>query len=185
LLKYIIALTQADHIALLEGGIQARGGFWADLGSGTGAFTVALAKLLGGEGRILSVDRDARALAVQERTVRGLFPRLDLQVAARDFTTLSGVSGLDGILMANSLHFQQDAEEVLRRVGAWLAPGGSLLIVEYDVEGANPWVPYPVPFRRLVGVAQAAGYAPARLLATRPSRYHGSVYSAIMQQPAA
>jgi len=161
------------------------GGSWADLGSGTGAFTLALGALLGGEGRILSVDRDARALAEQERVVRRRFPRLELKVAAHDFTTLAGISGLDGIIMANSLHFQRNAEEVLRRSGDWLKPLGSLVIVEYDVERSNPWVPFPVPFGRLARIAGAAGLGAARLLATRPSRYHGQVYSALLQKPAA
>ncbi len=177
-------MTEEDHIALLSGGVRAGGGFWADLGSGAGAFTVALARLLGGQGRIVSVDRDARALAEAERTLRALFPRLDVQAVARDFTALTGISGLDGILMANSLHFQRDAEDLLRRLRAWLVPGGSLLVVEYEVARANPWVPYPVPFRRLAGLAQAAGYEPARFLSTRPSRYHGSAYSAVMEKPA-
>jgi SAM-dependent methyltransferase len=178
-------LTQEDHIVLLTGGVPAVGGSWADLGSGTGAFTLALATLLGGEGRILSVDRDARALAEQERAMRRRFPRLELEVAALDFTTLAGISGLDGIIMANSLHFQRNAEEVLRRAGDWLKPGGSLVIVEYEVERPNPWVPFPVPFRRLAGIAGTAGFGPARLLATRPSRYHGQVYSGLLQKPAA
>jgi ubiquinone/menaquinone biosynthesis C-methylase UbiE len=176
-------LTHEDHIALLEGGVHAAGGSWADLGSGTGAFTIALARLMGGKGRILSVDRDARALSAQERSLRSLFPALELQLVRGDFTTLAGVSALDGIVMANSLHFQRDAEGVLRRLREWLAPGGSIVIVEYEVQRPNPWVPFPVPFQRLGALSRAAGLAPARLLATRPSRYHGSAYSAVMERP--
>ena len=178
-------MTQEDHIELLRDGVKASGGFWADLGSGTGAFTMALATLLGGEGRILSVDRDAGALAEQERAMRARFPRLELRTAVRDFTTLSGISGLDGIIMANSLHFQRSAEEVLRRAWEWLTPGGNLVIVEYEVELPSPWVPFPVPYPRLAGMTDAAGLGPARLLAKRPSRYHGQVYSALMQKPGA
>ncbi len=178
-------MTQEDHIGLLRDGVKASGGFWADLGSGTGAFTMALATLLGGEGRILSVDRDAGALAEQERAMRARFPRLELRTAVRDFTTLSGISGLDGIIMANSLHFQSSAEEVLRRAWEWITPGGNLVIVEYEVELPSPWVPFPVPYRRLAEMTDAAGLGPARLLAKRPSRYHGQVYSALMQKPGA
>jgi len=103
-------------------------------------------------------------------------------MSTADFTSLSGLSNLDGVLMANSLHFQRNAGEVLRRVSEWLAPGGSLVIVEYDIELPSPWVPYPVPFRRLVKIADAAGLGPVRLVETRPSRYHRRVYSAVMQR---
>lgn len=177
-------MTQEDHIALLEGAVTARGGFWADLGSGTGAFTIALAGLMGGNGRILSVDRDARALAVQERSLRSLFPALEVTLERGDFTALSGISGLEGIVMANSLHFQRDAIGVLRRLQEWLVPGGKIVIVEYEVSLPNPWVPFPVPFQRLTRVCQEAGLTQPRLLATRPSRYHGSVYSAVTEKPA-
>lgn len=176
-------MTQEDHVALLEGGVHATGGSWADLGSGTGAFTVALARLMGGKGRILSVDKDARALSVQERSLRSLFPALDVKLSRGDFTALSGISGLDGIIMANSLHFQKDAEGVLQRLKEWLTPGGKIVVVEYEVSLPNPWVPFPVPFQRLLRLSQAAGLTQARFLATRPSRYHGSVYSAVMEKP--
>lgn len=39
-----------DHVALIQEAV--RGRVWADLGSGTGAFTLALADLLGHEGVI-------------------------------------------------------------------------------------------------------------------------------------
>ncbi len=168
---------------MLEGAVTTAGGSWADLGSGTGAFTIALARLMGGTGRILSVDKDGRALAVQERSLRSLFPALDVETTRGDFTTITGVSRLDGIVMANSLHFQRDAQGVLRRLQEWLRPGGKIVIVEYEVMLPNPWVPFPVPFRRLTELCPRAGLAPARLLATRPSRYHGSVYSAVTVRP--
>ncbi len=177
-------MTPEDHIALIAPSAARPGGAWADLGSGTGAFTIALATLMGGEGKILSVDKDARALREQERVLRARFPRLAVEFVARDFTTLTGVSDLDGVVMANSLHFQRDAEGLLERLKGWLRPDGTLIVVEYDIELPNPWVPHPVPYRRFVGMAEAAGFTGARLLAVRPSRYHRRVYSATAAAPA-
>ncbi len=171
-------MTPEDHIALLAAGVTAGPAAWADLGSGTGAFTLALASLLGGQGRILSVDRDERALKEQEQRLRARFPGLQLQVVAGDFTTLADVTGLDGILMANSLHFQRDAGPLLARMRTWLKPGGRLIVVEYDIVLPNPWVPHPVSYARFAATAEAAGYHGVRLLGTRPSRYHRQVYSA-------
>ncbi len=175
-------MTPEDHIALIARGVRGHqtphGRVWADLGSGAGAFTIALATLLGGEGKILSVDRDARALREQEKVLRARFPRLAVEFAVRDFTTLTGLSDLDGVVMANSLHFQRDAEGFLERLRGWLRPEGTLIVVEYDIELPNPWVPHPVPYRRFAKIAPEAGFSDVRLLGSLPSRYHRRVYAA-------
>lgn len=171
-------MTHEDHLALLAGAVPTGPATWADLGSGTGSFTIALAELLGGRGTIISVDRDRRALREQERALRSRFPNLDLRLITGDFTALDGLSGLDGVVLANSLHFQRDAEGFLGRVRTWLAPGGILIVVEYDIELPNLWVPHPLPWRRFAAAVEAAGLSGARLLDSRPSRYHRRVYSA-------
>jgi len=40
-------MKHTEHVNLLRRGIPAPGGVWADFGSGTGAFTLALAELTG------------------------------------------------------------------------------------------------------------------------------------------
>jgi len=60
-------MDHTDHVTLLRGGVSAPGGVWADLGSGTGAFTLALSDLLGLSGTIYSVDKDPGALAAQKQ----------------------------------------------------------------------------------------------------------------------
>ncbi len=52
-------MIHEDHVNLLRKGILEPGGVWADLGSGAGAFTLALADLIGSTGEIYSVDKDA------------------------------------------------------------------------------------------------------------------------------
>ena len=46
-------MNHEDHVRLLRKGIVEPGGVWADFGSGAGAFTLALADLLGTE--VLSI----------------------------------------------------------------------------------------------------------------------------------
>ena len=48
------------------------------------------------------------------------------------------------IVMANSLHFVRDADKagVLRRLLSHLRPGGRFILVEYDADAGNQWVPY-------------------------------------------
>ncbi len=163
-----------ECIALIREGVEGHAGSWADLGSGAGAFTAALAEILGPGTHLVSVDRDRRGLQAQERELSGRYPGVRLTTLAGDFTADMAVPPLDGILMANSLHFQRDTCAVLAHAARWLKPGGRMIIVEYDVQRAGPWIPHPVPFGVLVEAAACAGLSAPRLLARRPSRYHGA-----------
>jgi ubiquinone/menaquinone biosynthesis C-methylase UbiE len=171
-------MTEEDHRALLRDGVVP--GTWADLGAGTGAFTAALAALLGQSGRIHAVDRDTGSLRELSRSLAARFPGMAVETTAADFAADLDLPPLDGICMANSLHFQPDPCAVLRRARRWLKPGGRIVLVEYDIERGNRWVPHPVPWSRLAEGAGCARLAEPRLLATCPSRWHGRVYSALL-----
>ena len=171
-------MNHADHVALLRPGVEP-GGMWADLGSGRGAFTLALADLLGPDAEIHSVDRDAAALRDQAAEMRARFPTARVEYHVSDFTRPLSLPQLDGIVIANALHFVRDAAPVLRTLHAALVPGGRLLLVEYDADHGNTWVPHPISYRRWCDLAPACGFADVRRLADYPSRFMGAIYSAI------
>mgnify|MGYP003388617150 CR=1 FL=1 len=98
-------MNHTDHVSLLRGGVYASGVSWADLGSGTGAFTLALADLLGPAGVIYSLDKDAGALAAQEQAMRRSFPSTTVHYLTADFSRPLSLPPLDGIVMANSCIF--------------------------------------------------------------------------------
>jgi SAM-dependent methyltransferase len=180
------ALDHADHVGLLRGGVPVAGPgnmAWADLGSGTGAFTLALADLLGPVGRIFSVDRDAAALRQQSMAMAARFPSVALEQRVADFTTDLALPPLDGIVMANALHFQRDREAAVRRILGMLRPGGRFVLVEYDADRGNPWVPYPLSFASWQAMATAAGFDEPQLLGRVPSRFLGAIYSALATRP--
>ncbi len=152
---------------------------WADLGSGSGAFTLALADLLAGEGEIYSVDRNGRDLREQERTMRARFPGTTVHYINADFAEPLELPALDGIVMANSLHFQRDQELVVQLIKRYLHPAGRFVIVEYNLDRGNSWVPYPVSYVRWQELAQRSGFTTTRLLGTRPSRFMREIYSAL------
>jgi len=155
----------------------------ADLGSGTGAFTLALADLLGPGGRIFSVDRDAAALRQQSMATAARFPGVAVEQRMADFTTDLALPPLDGIVMANALHFQRDREATVRRILGMLRPGGRFVVVEYDADRGNPWVPYPLSFATWQTMATAQGFDEPRLLGRVPSRFLGAIYSALAIRP--
>lgn len=180
-----------DHVALLLGGMPLRGeggppgGAWADLGSGTGAFTLALAELLGPDGMIYSVDKDGDALREQERVLRVRYPQIAIRYISADFARLLHLPPLDGVVMANSLHFQRAKAPVLQLVRGYLKPGGRLIVVEYNVDRGNPWVPYPFSYATWQNMAAQTGFVGTRLLATHPSRFLTEIYSAVSFRPLA
>jgi SAM-dependent methyltransferase len=91
--------------------------------------------------------------------------------------------GLDGLLLANSLHYVADAGQFLARIASRLRPGGRVVFVEYDQRRATRWVPHPVPPERLAELAAFAGLSEPAITATRESRYGGRLYVAAAERP--
>jgi SAM-dependent methyltransferase len=172
-------MNHVDHIALLRGGIPSPGGIWADFGSGQGAFTLALAELIGPDGTIYSVDREFYALRQQERALQSRFPDLEVHYLHRDYLDPLDLPPLDGVVMANALHFQRSKDQVLQAIRGYLQPGGRLILVEYNVDRGNRWVPYPLSFGTWEALASNNGFSETRRLASRPSRFLGEIYAAL------
>lgn len=176
-------MNHTDHVHLLRKGVTEQGGTWADLGSGTGAFTLALAELIGPMGHIYSVDKDAGALRQQERAMHAFSPTMNVTYLNADFIRPLNLSSLDGIVMANSLHYVRRKDEQLQRIYSYLRPGGRLLLVEYNADHGNMWVPYPLSYETWSALAQRNGFVETRILERRPSSFLQEMYSAISFRP--
>ncbi len=174
-----------DHVALLRGGVTTPGGTWADIGAGEGAFTLALAELLGPGGRIIAVDRDRRALEANEQAVAARFPGVRLETRRADFEGPLDLPPLDGLVAANSLHFvARDRQlEVVRRLASSLRPGGAFIVVEYDADRGNPWVPHPFSAASWERLASESGLIDTTRIGRVPSRFLGAIYSAVSRRP--
>jgi ubiquinone/menaquinone biosynthesis C-methylase UbiE len=174
-----------DHVGLIRAGVgapapgvPAPGSRWLELGAGEGAFTLALADLLGAGGAIVAVDRDRAALDRLAEELPRRFPGRDLETRVGDFRDPLPSGPFDGVLAANSLHFVVDPAAVLRRATHVLRPGGRLIVVEYDADRGNPWVPHPFSARRFPDIAAAAGFAAPHEIGRVPSRFLGAIYAA-------
>ncbi|MCB8947294.1 MAG: class I SAM-dependent methyltransferase [Ardenticatenaceae bacterium] len=177
-------MNHADHVALIREGIPQVGGVWADFGSGTGAFTLALADCLGPDGQIYSIDKSERALREQQREMNGRFPQTRITYLIADYTRPLDLPPLDGILIANALHFQRRKEGIVRQLYDYLRPGGRLIMVEYNLDRGNMWVPHPFSYPTWETIASRSGFVQTQKLNVRPSRFLREIYSAVCQKPA-
>jgi SAM-dependent methyltransferase len=176
-------MNESDAIELLRPAVPATpGARWADLGAGGGTFSRALAALLGPDAQLYAVDADKRAL-------RGIRAWADRAAAAPpvhiihgDFTRPLALPPLDGIVMANALHFVRDQAAMVARAASYLKAGGRLVVIEYQHRAPSRWVPHPVPAARFADLAADAGLTPQRVVATRPSAYGGEMYVAYAVQ---
>jgi Methyltransferase domain len=178
-------VDHADHVALIRAGVRTVGGTWADMGAGRGAFTLALADLLGTDARIIAVDRAARDLATCALEVSHLFPAVALTTLVADFEEPLQLPPLDGIVAANALHFVRPERriDVVAAMVSHLRPGAPFIVVEYDADRGNPWVPHPFSSGHWPDIALAAGLADTREIGRVPSRFLGAIYAAVSLRP--
>jgi len=183
-------MDHRDHVALIRGGVPgapAAGGTWADIGAGEGAFTLALADILGPGARIIAVDRDASALRANAEAMAKRFPATALTTLVADLERPLELPSLDGLVAANSLHYVPRRRQVttVRSLAGHLRPGAPFIVVEYDADRGNPWVPHPFSMRGWERLAAEAGLEEATEIGRVPSRFLGAIYGAVSRRPSA
>lgn len=176
-------MNHQDHVNLLKNGIPKSSGIWADFGSGRGAFTLALAELIGPMGDIYSIDKNQASLQQQKKSMDARFPDVTVHYISADFTKSLEVPPLDGLVIANALHYLRQKDKTIQTLKGYLRPAGRFLVVEYNTDRGNQWVPHPFSYGTWEALAQRNGLVHTRLLATRPSRFLGEIYSAVSFQP--
>lgn len=178
---YYRGVRQRDAIEMLAGsGVGALGQTtWADLGCGTGTFTLALADVLAAGSVVHAMDRDGSVL----RKIPAAHKQVSITTHCGDFLRQESwpFAGLDGILMANSLHYVEDQSTFIRACEPWMRSPRRFLIVEYDTYDATRWVPSPLPQARLIRLFNGAGYGSISILRSRPSLYRrAALYAALV-----
>lgn len=130
----------------------------ADFGCGLGYFSLGLARLVGGQGRVIAVDVQKKMLAgVSRRAGRaGLSGIVETHLCAPGAIGVTGP--VDFALAFWMVHETPDVTAFLRQIHKILKPGGLLLITEPKLHVSR------AEFTRELGYATAAGFS----IADRP-----------------
>lgn len=165
-------MSHEEAIALIKDGIDPASGTWADIGAGTGAFTEALRDLLS-SGTVYAFDKNPHMLWRLESS-----PHVAIQVIEGDFTREFELpTNVEGIVMANALHYAEKPLETLQHVLAHLAPGGTFMLIEYNTDQPNPpYVPYPLSEKTFRSLASNTGLTELEVIGRKASIYQGEMY---------
>ena len=171
----------SDAIKLIhDDSLIRKNSIWADLGCGSGLFSYALANIVIEESIIYAIDKSFSKLTdlpnpnqIPVIKVNSDFEKDDLQL-----------KNLNGILMANSLHFVKDKESLLKNISKSLKSDGAFLFVEYDTQIANPWVPFPIQYEILSRLLEKTGFSSGIRLREMSSVFGPTkIYSALFRRP--
>jgi ubiquinone/menaquinone biosynthesis C-methylase UbiE len=106
----------------------------ADVGAGTGYYTVRLARRVIPTGRVYATDIQAEMLTLlQARLAREHVSGVKTVLATADDTGLP-VSAIDLILLVDVYHELSEPQRVLQQLKRALRPGGRLVLLEYRKE---------------------------------------------------
>ena len=118
----------------------AEGSVVAELGAGSGWFTIRLARRVGPNGRVYAEDIQPQMIEVIKRRV----PRENLSynnVETRLGTAVDPklpIGKLDAVLISDAYHEMEHPVALLRNAALALKPDGRLGIVEFNMAGGGP-----------------------------------------------
>jgi precorrin-6B methylase 2 len=113
----------------------------ADIGAGTGAFSIPFARAVAPRGKVLAVDIWAELLAyVQEKARRAGVRNLETILATRDDPNLPK-NRADVAFFHNVFHNTNDRQAYLKVLASYLKAGGRIAIVEQEFDDpiAREW----------------------------------------------
>jgi SAM-dependent methyltransferase len=123
----------------------------ADVGAGSGYFTVRLASRVGPKGRVYANDLQPEMLKMlAARLAREQVLNVTLVQGATNDAKLPAAS-IDLVLMVDVYHELSEPQKMLRAIRGALKPGGRLVLLEYRKE--DPAV--PIRFEHKMSIAEA------------------------------
>lgn len=143
----------------------------ADVGAGTGYFTMRLARAVPA-GQVIATDLDAQTVHhLEEHAQREHLANVRAVVATRTSSGLAPDS-VDAILMVHVWHHLDDKAAYARDLAAALRPGGKMIVVEFAADATRgPPAAMRVAPERLVADLEAVGLHARVLPIAIPEQY--------------
>lgn len=105
----------------------------ADIGAGTGLYTLLFAERVGASGHVFAVDIEPLFLdLINSRAADDGFENITSVLGRNDDITLPANS-VDVIFIADTYHYFDNRETIMKSVYEALKPGGGLIIVDFDI----------------------------------------------------
>ena len=112
----------------------------ADIGAGTGFFTLMFAEEVGPQGRVYAVDIS-----------RNFIRNIERRAASAGFENVEGVvndqrsvelppESVDVAFITNTYHHFEYPREIMASLRRALRPGGTVVVIDYRKEGGSGWV---------------------------------------------
>jgi predicted methyltransferase len=147
----------------------------AEIGAGTGYFSRRIAKAVGPTGKVYAVDIQPEMLellkkyAAQEGVAKNIIPVLGTETDPK-----LPKGGVDRILLVDVYHEFQKPEPMLARMRESLAPGGTVTLIEYRLEGESAShinQAHRMSVEQVLSEWNPAGFELANQLETLPSQH--------------
>lgn len=116
-----------DHLILRQGASV------ADIGSGSGAYLVSLARKVGEEGKVYAVDIHKEVLDTTKKMLDDLgFMNVDVIWANIEEGLYLDSYSLDAVILSNTLFMIEDKKLALKEIKRVLIPEGLVLVVDWS-----------------------------------------------------
>ena len=106
----------------------------ADVGAGTGLYTLLFAEQVGASGRVFAEDIEPLFLDLINRRAEDLGLSNVTAVLGREDDVTLPAQSVDVVFIADSYHYFDDREAIMKSIYDATKPGGRLILVEYDIE---------------------------------------------------
>ena len=117
----------------------------ADIGAGSGYFTIRIAKAVGPTGMVWAIDIEQAMLDHMEKRLKEeMLQNVKLKLVPKDNPQLPAGS-VDTILIVHTYPYIQNRSEYAKKLRTALAPGGRVVIIDYIPKSweERPWGPLP------------------------------------------
>ena len=161
-------LEEPTRLLLRLAGIE-RGMRVLDLGTGLGHVALAVADLVGRDGRVVAIDSDDRMLALATERAGD---RTCVQFLEGDVRTWTCDERFDAVVGRLILFHLPDPVAAVRHHRAHLRAGGRFVAVDYDIGSCRTEPPTPLVedhARRVIAAFRSAGANPVEQQRVRPA----------------